>query len=522
MGASSLIGSLPGTRLHLRVVLAVCLLAACELNTAPPPLSEVDAVSGDTGITVTTTTITEPAELAGIDRVRGNLVIAATRPIRLPDLVVVEGDLRVLGTEARPVMADLNLPKLARVGGNLEIGWTTGRAKLLAPTLAEVGGHLSLFEGEWSISLPSLKEVNGDVRLTHGALESLELDRLATVGGSIRAIAVTPARGVGYALPSLEGVGVDFVIQGGSAFIDAPRCLSIGGSLVIDGATAGVMFTGLREVMGDVRVEDSTIEGFDLGGILAIGDDLVFDRVAGGSFERIELYALASVGGDVRIDDVEGLTFVGFPALLAINGGFIVANAPLLEEVVATRVVTVGGSLILENAGDVELTLIQLVTVGGDLVSSGNLAWQGNLFQITDIAGDVRISHQRVMQLGLLNLASVGGSVVLDDVSGSPEPDELRFDSLRTVGRSFKLINTHSFERCTFDALLTIQDGDLVVRDNPDLTRLTLSGLGAVAGAVIVRDNPKLPIDDVLRELSDVESSSPVDICGNLGGDPCP
>jgi len=521
MGAPSHVRSLLATSL-IRAVLAVGLLPACELNTAPPPLSEVDVVSGDIGVTLTTTTITDPAELAGIDRVRGNLVIAAARPIRLPDLLVVEGDLRVIGTETRPVTADLNLPKLARVGGNVEIGWTTGQAKLQAPALAEVGGHLSLFEGDWSISLPSLREVNGDVRLTHGTLESLELDHLATVGGSIRAIAVTPARGVGYTLPALEGVGVDFVIQGGSAVIDATRCLSIGGSLVIDGTTAGVGFSGLREVMGDVRVEDSTIEGFDLGGILAIGDDLVLQRVAGGSFERFELYALASVGGEVRVDDVEGLTFVGFPGLLAVNGGFSVANMPLLEEVVATRLATLGGSLIIENVGDVEVTLIQLVTVGGDLVASGNLAWQGNLFQITDIAGDVRISHQRVAQLGLLNLASVGGSIVLDDLYGSPEPDDLRFEALRTIGRSFQLIHTHSFERFTFDALLTIQDGDLVVRDNPDLIGLSLVGLGAVTGGIIIRDNPKMPTDSLLNELSDVESSSPVDICGNLGGDPCP
>lgn len=503
-------------------LLLVTLVAGCDVNTEPPPLRDVEVEVDDTGATLTTTTISDPAELDGIEHVRGHLVIAAAGPIRLPDLVVIDGDLRVVGSEARPTRADLNLPKLARIGGNLEIGWTTDRAKLLAPRLSEIGGHLNIFEGDWAVSLPSLEKVNGDVRFTHGTLESLELDGLKELGGSFRAIAVSAARAVSYKLDGLEGVGVDFVVQGGSALIDAPRCLSIGGSLVIDGTTASVSFEGLREVLGDVRVEDSIINGFDLGGILDIGDDLVFDHVAGTSFESVELYALVSVSGGIRVVSVEGVKSVGFPSLLEIGGSFVVSDAPSLTAIVATLVETLGGSLIVTDVGNVQVTLSLLTTVGGDVISSGNLAWQGNLFNILDIGGDLRMTHQDFVLLGMSSLVNVSGSILMDDLTGGSQFDELRFDSLRTVGRSFQISNTRKLERFAVDALLSVQDGDFVVRDNANSGGITFPALGAVAGSIIIRDNPKMPTDSLMNELSDVESSGPPLVCGNLGGDPCP
>ena len=106
--------------------------------------------------------------------------------------------------------------------------------------------------------------------------------------------------------------------------------------------------------------------------------------------------------------------------------------------------------------------------------------------------------------------------------TGGSQFDELRFDSLRTVGRSFQISNTRKLERFAVDALLSVQDGDFVVRDNANSGGITFPALGAVAGSIIIRDNPKMPTDSLMNELSDVESSGPPLVCGNLGGDPCP
>lgn len=501
--------------------------SGCEMNTEPPPLREVEVEVDETGVSLSTTTVIDPAELDGVEHVRGHLVIAANGPIRLPDLLVIDGDLRVVGLETRPTAANVNLPKLARVGGNVTVGWTKGAAQLLAPKLASIGGHLDLYEGDFGLVLPLLEEVNGDLRIAEGALSAFELPSLRRVGGALRLTHVGPARGVTITLVALEEVGGDLAVSAGSADLDAPRCLTIGGDLALDRATAALRFAGLREVRGDVRVEDSELTAFDLGSLRVVGDDVVFDRVRGALLSVFELNALTAIGGDLRIARVAGLTVVTLSQVSEIGGDLDLWGMPALRQLNGNQLTAIGGSLIMKDGADLLASLDQLLTLGGDLVIANNGKLTGSFQQLASIGGSVHLSDTLMSYTGLQAVATIGGDLTLVGLVGSSQFDELRFDVLRTIGGSFELRRTLSIEKLTAGNLLSIgnsglSNGDFSVRANADLVSFGFNALGAVAGLISVRDNPLLPAQNVLDALDDVESGGVPVICGNLGGDPCP
>ncbi len=498
---------------------------ACEVESAPPPLREVQAEVDDAGATLGTTTISRGDELDGVERVRGHLVIASDGPVRLDDVVVIEGDLRVVGQELRPIAANVVMPELARIGGNVELMWTSGVARLSAAKLEEVGGHVTARAGEWALELPAVKAINGDLRLEDGRLAAVALAGLERIGGSLRLEGVTTPGLVAVVLERLAEIGGDLGVRGSELVLDAPRCLAVGGEVTIDDGRVGLGLAALREVRGDLRIEGAEVTTLELGSLRAVGDDLVLAALSGEASEVIALDALGAVGGDVRVEACAAVREVLLVAVQAIDGALVARGNPELARVEAVSLETLGGDLRVEGGAAVKVVLDRLGGLGGDLVLADNLSLEASLPRLAAVGGAVRLMDQAMATSGLAALAQVGGDLVLDGIEGTSEFDELRFEALRTVGGSLRLSGTRSVEKLSLGSLLSVggeASGDLVVRDNRDLIGLIWNKLGAVAGAIEVRDNPLLPVEEIERELADIDSTGEPLVCGNLGGEPCP
>ena len=507
----------------MRALVIVCMLLGCEIDNSPPPMVEVEVKVEETTSELTTTTITNPSMLAGVERVRGHLIIATSGAVRLPDLVVVEGDLRIVGTEARPVYVDLDLPKLGRVGGNIELGWTTATARLTATKLTSLGGHLEVFSGEWALALPLLTSINGDLRAHDGTFVQVDLGSLKTVGGSIRVDDVKLARGLVIDLGALESVGGHITARDSTLFIEASRLLSVGGDLTFEGGEASLGLDGLREVLGDLRFEHVTATKLALSSLRTVGDDLVYDHVAGAELAALEFYALTDIGGDLRVVAVEGLEAVTLSELAAVGGDLVVEGSPTLAELNCLVLSEIDGALVMQDGADFTAALYQVVSVGGDLIIANHTSFVGGFQELTDVGGDLRITSTSMAFTGMQDVADIGGDLELADITGTDQFDELRFDRLRSLGGALSLSGTRSVEKFVMPTLLSvgnIDGGDLVIRDNLHLSSIAFTELTAVTGELLVRDNPALPTSEILSQLGDVPSSATL-MCGNLGDDLC-
>jgi len=499
---------------------ALASLSACDVN-SDPPLRDASDVREEASLLLPTTTITATSELAGIERVRGHLVLdIASGPIRLPLLTVIEGDLILVGTPTRTVSADLVLASLVRVGGSVRIAYTAGSAAILMPKLVLVGTHFELTNGSWSLDLPVLTSIGGDLRIQDATIASGSLESLETLGGSL--VFDTTAFAEDLDLSGLESVARDLVVRGGEVRLVADRLLSIGGDLRIERTAGTIDLAGLRTVAGDARFESSIIDALSIGALRRVGDDLIFEDSSGAGLVALDLAQLEAVPGQLRVDNLEDLTSFS-AAALPLLGSLAVTRNTSLAFLGLRRLARIEGDFELSHNGELTLVFDALTAIAGDFVIDSNRAMNGLLPKLTDVGRDLRFASQFTPYIGLAALQVVGGDVLVEFIFGSVEFDHFQLGALRQVGGSLTVHMTDSIDKLTFDALASVGSsvGDLVVTDNPDIVGLNLVKLTTVAGRVEARNNPRLPEHDLLGELEDVLTGSSPVICGNLGGDPC-
>jgi len=503
--------------------IALVLLAsssACEVNSDPPERDASD-VREEASLLLPTTTIVSTSELAGVERVRGHLVLdIASGPIRLPLLAVVEGDLILVGTPTRPVSADLVLASLVRVGGSVRIAYTAGTAAILMPKLVEVGTHFELSNGSWSLDLPVLASIGGDFRIQEASISSGTVDALQTLGGSL--VLDTTTFAADFDLSGLESLARDLVVRGGDVRPVADRLLTIGGDLRIERARGSIDLSGLRTVEGDARFESSVLDVLSIGALRRVGDDLIFEDSSGDGLVALDLALLESVPGRLTFDNIDGLTSVSAAALPQV-GTLSVNRNSSLSFLGLRRLARIEGDFELTHNGELTVVFDALTAVAGDLHIDSNRAMNGLLPKLTDVGRDLRLASQFTPYVGLNALQVVGGDVLVEFIFGSGEFDDFRLGALRQVGGSLTVHMTDSIDKLTFDALTSVgaSVGDIVVTDNPAIVGLNLVKLKTVAGRVEARNNPSLPEHDLLAELEDVQTGSSPVLCGNLGGEPC-
>ncbi len=507
------------TSTHM-ALMALAALSACEVNSDPPERDASD-VREEASLLLPTTTIDSTSELAGVERVRGHLVLdIASGPIRLPLLTVVEGDLILVGTPTRPVSADLVLASLVRVGGSVRIAYTSSTAAILMPKLVEVGTHFELSNGSWSLDLPVLASIGGDFRIQDAAISSGTVDALQTLGGSL--VLADTAFTADLDLSGLESVARDLVVRGGDVRLLADRLLSIGGDLRIERTVGTLDLAGLRTVDGDARFESSILEVLSIAALRRVGDDLIFEDSSGAGFVALDLPLLESVPGRLTFDNIEGLTSVSAAALPLVGTLSVNRNASL-SFLGLRRLARIEGDFELTHNGELTVVFDALTSVAGDLDIADNSTMNGRLPKLTDIGRDLRLASQFTPYIGLPTLQSVGGDVIIEFIFGSADFDDFRLAALRQVGGTLTVRMTDSIDKLTFDALTSVgaSVGDIIVTDNPAIVGLNLVKLTTVAGRVEARNNPRLPEQDLLTELQDVQTGSSPVLCGNLGGEPC-
>lgn len=516
--------------------LGAALIAACLAGgglgcdeTAAPPAREVDASSEDGLGPLETFTVRSAAELAGKTRVRGHLVLdLSDATVRLPDLAIVDGDLRLVGTESKGVSAELLLPSLVRVGGNVALAYANGAGRLYAPRLIEVGGHLDLSHGTWSIELAALERLNGDLRVSDATLTRVELPALGEIGGSVRLKRAALAAEVSIVWSALRAVAGDLLVQGGGPMvIDAPRLLEVGGDVVFEDLSASLSLAGLRDLGGDLRLSGVTLTGLDLSTLRSVGDDLVIEDALGEPVESLSLPALQAVPGDLRATGLAALAELKLPALLTVGGDLIVADDPLLANLELKKLTTVGRDLVLAGVGELSgLAPDALARVGRDLQLANIPLFDARFGKLAEVGRDVLLSDVTTTNFGLGALAKIGRDLAMGGITGSIEFDEIRFENLRTIGGSVSVRANPSIEKWVAGALISVgalvPAGDLVIRDNPALIGFSLTKLGAVSGEIIVRDNPSLDSAQAATALTKVQSLTPPLLCGNLGDEACP
>lgn len=496
------------------------LLGACDVNTAPPSREVVDVRDDASGV-LTTTRVTSLSELTGIDRVRGHLVLDVTGPIRLPALTTIDGDLTIVGTEARPLSSDIILAALTRVGGSVRIAHSAGQGAILFPSLLEVGTHLDLSFGRWSVEAPVLTRIGGDLRVHDATLLGINLAALQAIGGGLFVSDLAIAEDVSLTLPRLESVAHDVQLAG-PVRLAATRVLAIGGDLRAARVSGSIDLAGLRQIGGDLHVEDSTLDQLVLGALRGVGDDLMFEGVDG--LTLLDLPLLESVPGRLRFVSMPSLTSFSAPNLPVV-AELLFVDDPALAFVGLKRLARVTGDAAFSGNGTLSFVLDALASIGGDLIIGQNIAFDGLLPRLTDVGGDVSLFDQTSSYSGLVALKVVGGNLLADRLVGTDEYDDLRLAALRQVGGSLRVERLISIEKVAFDTLASVglatTIGDLVVTSNRHLTGLDLPKLKTVGGRVEVTDNPRLPTDALLLALEAVTTGSSSILCGNLGGDAC-
>ncbi len=361
------------------------------------------------------------------------------------------------------------------VSGSVDIGASADRDPLCGSAPVRIEGDLTVSA---TAALDCVCEVGGSVRIEGGQEVSLEV--LTEVSGDVRAVGAAP----------LEVVAV-------------PRLREVGGSLVFTDLPA------LREVL--------------LPAVSTVGEDLVLERLDAAT--RVDLTRVQAVGGDFVLR--------AMPRFQALEGD-------------AGNVESIGGDLVLADLDDWLVGLYAfdwLETVGGRVEISGN-------DRITQVRGFNKLVEASGLRIaGNSRLGILGGFGSLPALEGdlriADNPVLDRIDSLESLERvagAFELLdnpmlsNVQGVSKATSYGALRIErsglsglpawgveqvEGDLILRDLPNLQGITaLGSLASVGGALIVADAPRLVEIGELTALGYLGGDLVLDELGALGTAP--
>jgi hypothetical protein len=343
------------------------------------------------------------AQLAGVNCVDGDVLIAGLSTDTMPDLplATVTGGIVIAGN-----------PNLTSLGG---LG-----------QLREVGGTV-LVQGNDSLvdvgALGNLTRVNAINIVGNDALTDLAgLSPLRVVHGSVT-IADNPSLASLHGMENITAIDDSFLIRSNRALT------SLAG---LDGLHAA----GLIEVSGSDRLTDlglTNLEKVDVR--LTIATDPALTSAA--------LPQLSAVGDFVRFDTDGALTSIDLPALLSTGSLQIVGNTtlatmtasrlafaskgidltqlPALTHVDLTAVSAIGNELhVIHTPKLVDLTgLASLRTIGGEMTlqqADGLTSFHG-LDQLTLVSGNVTITDNASLASfsGLGSLSEIGGSLTISN-----------------------------------------------------------------------------------------------------------
>lgn len=460
-------------------------------------------------------------------------------------------DVRVITGKVTVLRGNFTLPKLAQIGGALQI--TGGSATISLPALQSVGGELALRNnGVTALDCPQLRRV-GSLTVIQSALHDLSgFPVLAEIAGDVQ-IASSPGL-VSATLPSTSPVKIaGNLVFGGNPNVARSdwRVQDRLGDVRVD-ASAGPMTFNLsvvpvtqpRSALGDVRFGS-------ISSIRLSANEINSIQLDGGGFHDValdfglvdkDLQILATTSPfELTLSDpaqngqlrVQGTLRIQGP-LAALHTtdnvfaeGLLQLNSTQLRELAPLGQIHAHGELDIAN--NPLLTLIAPIDVTGRLVVQNNallptLAFPRFAFPGEPL-GDVIVADNPVLTSApaLVLLAKVHGDLVISGNPLLPNPlgaplvqvdgrlqiasttsTELSLPNLAQVGASVTVFGNAFMTTVAMPALPSVSELDILSND-----QLTSVGFGALtrAGTFSVRDNPHLPACQVLALFERVDGS---------------
>lgn len=488
----------------------------------------------------------DPAKVDALHGARvifGSLTVTGPN-VSLPSLEFVVGAMTVTAAAGT---APPSFGALARVGGTLSLtgGGTGAQPMIDAPALSTINGHL-IATGPGTLTATALHTLGGSL-VVGGSIPELHLDKLATIGGGITISNHVPS----LVLPALTTVG-----QGLSAFfsdlatIDLPRLADMGGSvslqslaqlttISIASLTAPGAPEGSNRIAGSfVLFNLSALRTVDLGRLETISSELVV--VHAPALSTFTAGSLVSVGGFLdslriedtglelldlpKLDQVIDLTILRDPALrevrmprLFLIDQLTLAQCSALDTVTAPKILNLMWLLISDTALRT-LDVSQLTAVEGMVIARSPLAGLSAFSHVNNIVALAVTEMPELHDLsGLSSLRALGGL----EITSNPALVSLDgLDPITSVSTSVKIAgnpaltslaglhNVTGVGALDLQANAALSDaalpglrsilGSLRIADMPALS--SLSGLGAlvaVGGAVTLNNNPGLSDDEI-------------------------
>jgi hypothetical protein len=400
------------------------------------------------------------------DKIEGHLTIAAGAPadVELPDLLWVTGNVTVAGS-ANP--ARLALPSLRRVDGAMTVADQTGMTALAAGHLSVVGQafRLASLPALASLDLAALEHVGGDCLIS--GLKNGTSHTLASLTSVAGKLDIGSQALSALSLPSLAQVA-DLTLhdlQGGApAPVAIPRLATVH-SLDVHGNTLGAVdLSGLQETTGSLTLTDNGPDAKPaLGNLAKVGTDFTFATAA----TSADFAKLTAVGSDIRVEACPQLASLSLSKLTGVSGSVIVRQNPQLGSLKLTSLASVSRDATFELGVAGDLDIWNLATVGGDLSVQGPVTTT-NLMTLTSVGGSFRLAASELQALQLLRLKGVGHT--------------------------------------------------LTIESNPVLVTVSATALQTVGGDMLIRNNPKLPLCSVemIKRLL-VGFTGATDFSGNQG-----
>lgn len=303
------------------------------------------------------------------------------------------------------------------VRGSLFIGSTTAVAS--EDSITSLSGLTSLEEVTANIVinptykggelvLDNLTKVSGDILIENiSSIKAVRFPKLQTVNGTLSYLTETDLTKEKdthlLSFPELQEVGLNFTMQIVNYRndvieeneISAPKLEKVGGVLSISSSIqmSKVNLTSLKETSG----------------LYLQGQK---EEIAAGTKQMIALNKLERVNGDFTIAAYAGLEEVHLPMLVAVAGNFTIdaTNMRIINKIDATRLVTVGGDLILKEVAITDFSgFSSLKSVGGSLkydalVTTFSTTLNG-LEALTTVGNEVQFSGMALSDLsGIRNL----------------------------------------------------------------------------------------------------------------------
>lgn len=190
----------------------------------------------------------------------------------------------------------------------------------------------------YSLSLPSLKSVEGNATLQCRSLSELSLPNLETIGGNLfldNSWVNGRTQIFHVSLPKLKSTG-DISLNANEMTLQAPVLETCGEFNYYSDMTFKIIsFPALKEVRGSFKSSNGNVTILNMPSLIQITGNFELSQ---GAMGFIDLLSLQEIGGDLTVNNVRSIkNFLGFPALKSVSGKVYLKDLGNLESADLTK-----------------------------------------------------------------------------------------------------------------------------------------------------------------------------------------